>query len=83
MKFGIDQSFMVIFLTTYLQSNHTTSPRVIKSMKRLGLVEEDEHDVRLDFIFTNIAVAGLGDALFCEDQPTDKVSKKDETKPVT
>lgn len=53
---------------------------VIKSMKRLGLVEEDEHDVRLDFIFTNIAVAGLGDALFCEDKPTDKVSKKDETK---
>lgn len=52
-------------------------------MKRLGLVEKDEHDVRLDFIFTNIAVAGLGDALLCEDKPTDKVLKNDETKPVT
>lgn len=45
-------------------------------MKSLGLVEEDEHDVRLDFIFTNIAVADLGDALFCKDKPTDKISKK-------
>ncbi|CEI94665.1 hypothetical protein RMCBS344292_08870 [Rhizopus microsporus] len=67
----------------YITKRSECHSAVIKSMKRLGLVEKDEHDVRLDFIFTNIAVAGLGDALLCEDKPTDKVLKNDETKPVT
>lgn len=51
--------------------------RIIKSLKELGLLKEDEPNMRLDFIFCNISVTGLNDVLICEDKPTENESTKD------
>ncbi|CEI92304.1 hypothetical protein RMCBS344292_06569 [Rhizopus microsporus] len=52
--------------------------QTIKALKANGLVDVDEKDIRLDFIFTNST--GIQDVFFCEDKPTIKVSNKDKNK---
>lgn len=47
-------------------------------MKANGLVDTDEKDIRLDFIFTNST--GIEDVFFCEDKSSVKVSRKDKNK---
>jgi hypothetical protein len=51
--------------------------RIIKSLKELGLLKEDEPNMRLDFIFCNTSVTGINDVLICEDKPTENESTKD------
>lgn len=51
--------------------------RIIKSLKELGLIKEDEPNVKLDFIFCNTSVTGINDVLICEDKPTENESTKD------
>ncbi|KAI9469028.1 MAG: hypothetical protein EXX96DRAFT_492230, partial [Benjaminiella poitrasii] len=52
--------------------------QTIKSLKKMGLLGEDEKDVRLDFVFTNST--GIQDVFFCEDKPKAKESAKDKNK---
>ncbi|KAI9252231.1 hypothetical protein EDC94DRAFT_281146 [Helicostylum pulchrum] len=52
--------------------------QTIKSLKANGLVDINEKDIRLDFIFTNSS--GIQDVFFCEDKPTVKASNKDKQK---
>jgi hypothetical protein len=47
-------------------------------LKANGLVDANEKDIRLDFIFTNST--GIQDVFFCEDKPTIKISNKDKHK---
>lgn len=52
--------------------------QTIKALKANGLVDVNEKDIRLDFIFTNST--GIQDMFFCEDKPTIKISNKDKHK---
>lgn len=47
-------------------------------MKANDLVDANEKDIRLDFIFTNST--GIQDVFFCEEKPTIKISNKDKHK---
>ncbi|KAI8068779.1 hypothetical protein BDF21DRAFT_477148 [Thamnidium elegans] len=64
----------------YITKRSDCHSSIIKSLKVLGLLSEDQQDVKLDFIFSNTVIASVGDAFFCEDKPTDRLSKKDEIK---
>ncbi|KAG1136864.1 hypothetical protein G6F37_011659 [Rhizopus arrhizus] len=46
---------------------------IIKSLRKMGLLDANTKDVRLDFIFTNRS--GLNDAFYCEDKPYERASK--------
>ncbi|KAG1305472.1 hypothetical protein G6F64_008349 [Rhizopus arrhizus] len=52
--------------------------QTIKALKANDLVDANEKDIRLDFIFTNST--GIQDVFFCEEKPTIKISNKDKHK---
>ncbi|KAI8062775.1 uncharacterized protein B0P05DRAFT_599327 [Gilbertella persicaria] len=78
-----DDLFDYIFASKegYMTKRSECHSRIIKSLKGLGLIKEDEPNVRLDFIFCNTSVTGTNDVLICEDKPTGKESTKDTKKP--
>ncbi|KAL7322933.1 hypothetical protein PS15p_210901 [Mucor circinelloides] len=51
--------------------------KIIKSLKEIGLLKEEEPNIKLDFIFCNTSIAGVNDVLVCEDKSTDAESTKD------
>ena len=59
----------------YRSEYHSQTSKVLKAN---GLVNVNEKDIRLDFIFTNST--GIQDVFFCENEPTIKISNKDKHK---
>ncbi|CAO3657244.1 unnamed protein product [Mucor hiemalis] len=49
----------------------------MKSLKQLSLIEKDEANVKIDFIFCNTFVTGINNVLVCEDKPTENELIKD------
>ncbi|KAL7328698.1 hypothetical protein PS15p_206928 [Mucor circinelloides] len=48
----------------------------MRSLKELGLAEEQEPNVKLDVIFYNISITGINDVYIREDKPTVAESEK-------
>ncbi|GAN08225.1 hypothetical protein MAM1_0194c07732 [Mucor ambiguus] len=46
---------------------------IVKSLRKMGLLDANTKNVRLDFIFTNSS--GLNDAFYCEDKPYERASR--------
>ncbi|KAI8641104.1 hypothetical protein BD408DRAFT_389390 [Parasitella parasitica] len=64
----------------YMTKRSECHSRIVKSLKELGLVNEQEPNVKLDFIFCNTSITGINDVFICEDKPTEAESVKDITK---
>ncbi|ORE13986.1 hypothetical protein BCV71DRAFT_276999 [Rhizopus microsporus] len=49
---------------------------IVKSLRKMGFIDAETKNIRLDFIFTNNG--GLNDAFYCEDKPNERALKDSE-----
>lgn len=65
-----EDSYSNFLLFSYRFECHSL---IVKSLRKMGLLDANIKDVRLNFIFTNSS--GLNDAFYCEDKPYERASK--------